>query len=104
LLATIHLLWLLALVRGLGSSLTDVGEELVEFFLAEFEAESRLAVVHKVGPQNFAVAVGIEDLAGLFDGESALVLDPHATLGIPLQLGPKLADKRILVIALSLDL
>lgn len=35
LLATIHLLSLLALVRGLGSSLADVSEELVEFFLAE---------------------------------------------------------------------
>lgn len=60
--------------------------------------------MNKVGPQNFAVAIGIEDLAGLFDRESGLVLDPHATLWISLQLGPKLADKRILVVALSLDL
>jgi hypothetical protein len=84
LLAPIQLLGLLVLASGLGSSLADVGEEFVKLLLAKLEAESRLAVMHEVRPQHFAVAVGVEDLAGLLDRESGLVFDPHAALRVPL--------------------
>ena len=60
--------------------------------------------MHEVRPQHFAVAIGVEDLAGLLDREGGLVLDPRTALWVPLELRSELAHESILIVALSLDL
>jgi hypothetical protein len=94
---------LLTTFGGLASPLADVCEQFLKFVLAKLEAERRLAVMDKVRSRHFAVTVGIEYLAGFLNRESGLVLDSHAALWISLQLLPKFADERVLIVTLLLN-